>query len=271
MRKLILLFFSFSTWAADPASIALEQAQSLATKKNRAQACAVLRRAVELNVKSRVRLVEQVNLISKVFFTDKGQKAFEAGQASFFDNPDLALTQYRQSLELEDDNILVLTSMAKVHLAKQDCEAATSLLQRARELNPYLGEPALLELRSLICAKKLEPVREKMKSLPSLDKWEENFVQYLSAQESLLQGQPKRALEVLSRVSEEFPQFPEAYYFMAKAGAELNKDVEVWQQKYVSLCKSVSVRERKKYALEPRLCFAMKEVEDDLSKSAAEI
>lgn len=271
MRTLILLTVSFLSWAADPVTLALEQAQAFAIKKNRQQACAILRRAADLNPKSRQKVIDQLHNMAKVFFTDKGQKAFEAGQASMFENPDMALTQYRQSLELEDDNVLVLASMAKIHLSKQDCESAATLLQKARLLDPYFGEAAVLEARTLICGKKSEALKDKLKTLPVLDKWEESFVQYLSAQENLLQGQPRRAFESLSRVTEDHPQFPEAYYFLAKAGQEVGKDVEVWQQKYVSLCKSVSSRERKKFSLEPRLCVSVKEVEDELSKNSAEI
>src|SRR5262245_31616480 len=106
-----------------------------------------------------------------------------------------------------------------------------------------------------------------MKILPSpLTPWENTFAQFLTAKDYYQQHLPKKALDLLLKVSEEQPQFPETYYYLWKAGAELNRDVEVWQKKYVSLCKNVVPRERRKFANEPKLCSGLKEVEDDLAK-----
>lgn len=271
MVFLLSFLISSSAWGLDVVGAAVEQAQTWAVKKNRAEACSVLRRAIADNPKSAAKIVETLNQLSKVFFTDKGQKAFEAGQAVMFDNPDLAMNEFRRSLELEDNNLVVLTAIARIQVAKQDCRAAVETLTTARKLNPLSGEAAVLELRALLCSENNELLRDRMKSLPLLAKSEEGLVQYITAQDLLLQGQAKKANELLVKVSEENPQFPETYYYLARAGAELKKDVEMWQQKYVSLCKAVTVRERKKFSLEPRLCFALKEVEDELSRKDTEM
>jgi tetratricopeptide (TPR) repeat protein len=271
MISIIFVLFSQQVSALETGRAAIEQAQALALKKNRREACTVLRKAAENAGKNRGRILEQLNTLSKVFFTDKGQKAFEAGQGAMFENPDVALNHFRQSLELEDDNAVLLLNMARVSLMKQDCENAAGYVERARILNPYFGEAAVLEMSALNCLKKTEALREKAKSLPSLTKWEEGFVQYLLAQDLLRQGQAKRASEIWQRFSEENPQFPEVYFYLARSGQELQKDIEHWQQRYVSLCKGVTFQERKKFSLEPRLCAAVKEVEDELAKSASEI
>ncbi len=271
MRYCLLFLIALPCWALDTTGSAIDHAQALAKKKNRKEACAILRQEIASNPKSSTRAVESLEVVAKVFFTDKGQKAFEAGQASAFDNPDFALSQFRRALELEDDNLSVLLSLARLHIARRECAIALEFLVRARELHPLNGDAAVLELRGLQCLGRAELLREKSKVLPVLDPWQQSFVQFLTAKDLIEQGQAKKASDVLLKVSEENPQFPEVYYYLAKAGRELKKDIESWQQRYVVLCKRMNVRERRKFALEPMLCFASKEVEDELAKTDSEI
>jgi len=267
--KLLACLIIASVWAADPISTAIEQAQGLALKKDRQAALKVLNKAIEAAappLKGRAKLIETELSIGKVFVTDKGQRLYESGQSAMFDNPDSALTQYKEALTLEDNNILLLDSVAQVQLAKQDCTGAASTLHDTRLYYPYAAEPALLELRTMICLKNFEGLREKIRQLPALEKGTEYMVQYFTAQDFLNQKMSRKASDILTRVSEEEPKFPETYYYLVKAGLELGKDVETTAQKYISLCKGVTMRERKKYSLEPTICGNTKEVEDVLAK-----
>jgi predicted Zn-dependent protease len=268
----LIFIFSFKLWAADPAQPAIEKAQSLALKKNRVEACAVLRRALDelpAGAKSRAKIAEALGQISKMFFTDKGQKFFEAGQSSMWDTPDMALAQFKEALALENQNIQVLDNIARIQLFKQDCDGALQTLDQARKLNPASGESAVLELRALSCKQNFESLREKAKNLPALDKWEESYVQYLLAGDALQQKSYKKAFDALFKLTEENPQFPESYLLLARAAGEMNKDPEPFLEKYVSLCKAATAREKKKYSLEPRLCANLKEAEDELAKKKA--
>jgi hypothetical protein len=265
----LIFIFSFKLWAADPAPPAIEKAQTLALKKNRVEACAVLRRTLEElppAAKSRGKVTEALRQISKMFFTDKGQKIFEAGQSSMWDTPDMALAQFKEALALEDQNIQVLDNIARIQILKQDCDAALQTVGQARKVNPTSGESAVLELRALSCKQNFEILREKSKTLPALDKWEEAYVQYLLAGDALQQKSYKKAFDALFKLTEENPQFPESYWLLGKAAAEMNKDPEAFLEKYVSLCKAATAREKKKYSLEPRLCANLKEAEDELAK-----
>jgi tetratricopeptide (TPR) repeat protein len=269
--RFLFLIMSFCL-AADPATTAVEHAQSLVLKKNRHEACAVLQNALEagsLNNSGKQKVRDSLNSISKMFFTDKGQRLFENGQTALFENPDVATTQFRGALQLEDSNILILNGLAKIHLAKKDCEGALGFVEQARILNPWFPETSVLEMRTLICQKRFAAAREKGRTMPPLDKWNEAFVQYLSAQNLMEENLPRKAFELLSKVSEEFPKFPESYYFLAKAGGELSKDTEPWLQKYASLCKALTPRDRKSFSEEPQLCAHLKDVEDELQKKTA--
>lgn len=266
---LIFAILISSLLNADPVTSAVEEAQGLALKKNRQEAAQVLNKAIEAAappLRGRSRLIDVQAGIAKVFFTDKGQKLYELGQSTMYESPDLAMNQYKEALALEDNNILILDNMARIQLSKGDCAGAVQTLQKARALFPFAPEPAVLELRALVCQKNFEAFREKIKALPALEKEQEPFVQYLVAQDFLQQKMWRKATDILVKVSEEEPQFPEAYYLLTRAGAELSRDTDGAAQKYVSLCKGLTLRVRKRFSLEPRLCVNVKEVEDELAK-----
>ena len=161
--------------------------------------------------------------------------------------------------------------LLRLQILKQDCGGALATLTTARSLNPYFPEPAVLELRALVCAKNFETFHEKLKALPALDKTQEPFVQYLAAQDLMQQQMWRKASDVLTKVSEDQPRFPETYYFLSKASAGLETDGDSFAQKYVSLCKGLSARDRKQFGFEPRLCLNAKEVEDELAKKNSEL
>jgi hypothetical protein len=175
------------------------------------------------------------------------------------------MTQLREALTLEDENVQLLTALARAQIIKQDCDSALISLEMARTLNPHSSEPAVLELRALLCAKRFEVFKEKIKILSSSEKWDQAFGQYLAAQEQLRLNSAFKAFESFSKLTEEFPQFPESYFFLAKAGQALEKDNTQWLQKYSMLCKGVTLRERKKFSYEPLLCAHLKEADDELA------
>jgi hypothetical protein len=260
---------------AQSATTAIEQAQMFALKKNRKAACSALMKAWEATPATakpaRQKLNESLQQISQMFFTDKGQKLFESGQSMLFDNPDLALNQLREALILEDGNIQILSRQAIAQMLKQDCEGAQKSIGQARALNPLSGEAAALEMRVLVCLQKFSDFRSKANSFFVLDKWQQSFVHYLSAQDYLQQQSPKRAMELLTKVLDEQPEFPEVYWHLSRAGRELGRDTTEWLQRYVSLCKAVTTKERRHFELEPKLCHSLKEAEYEISKKSTEI
>lgn len=270
-----LLLIALNVQALDTTAASVEQAQTLALKKNRKDACATLVRALNALPApakgARTKLTDALQQLSKVFFTDKGQRTFESGQSQMFENPEVALAQLKEALAIEDDNIVILNSLAKIQLVKQDCDGAAASLARARALNPLAGETAVLSLRTLLCQNNITEMRDRAKALPTLEKWEDQFVRYLMAQESLQAGSAKKAFDSLSRVAEEQPQFPETYFYLARANSEMERDNEPQLQKYISLCKAVTAKERKRFSLEPRLCAHLKEAQDELAGKSTDL
>ena len=273
---MLLTFFlalPFPAFALDAVGAAIEQAQGLAVKKNRAEACATLQRAIAANspsAKARGKLIESLNHISRVFFTDKGQKSFEAAQAMMWETPDLALRELQAALKLEDGNLQVLDNIARVQIARSECDAALKSTESARALNPFAADSALLEMRALVCLGNFDSLREKAASLPPADRWQTAFSQYMLAQDAMKSQDWRKAHDALVKIGEEFPAFPEAFFLLSRTGVELEKDTEPWLEKYVSLCKAVTPREKKRFGLEPRLCANLKEAEDELARKEKE-
>ena len=133
-----------------------------------------------------------------------------------------------------------------------------------------------MELRALLCAKRYEVFKEKFKvatapgGTGNNEKWDQAFSQYLSAQEQLRQNSSHKAFDVLTKVIDDFPRFPEAYFYLARAGQALEKDSSPWLQKYSALCKGITLRDRKKFSYEPHLCTKIKEVDDQLASGKHE-
>lgn len=271
----LVLFISIWVRASDSANLAIEQAQALAVKKNRTEACAILREALKNTPApaktARVRLGEALHNLSRAFVTDKGQRAFEAGRALMFENPEIAMARFREALSLEDQNVSVLASLAKLNLFKDACDEALETIERARGVNPYAGDVAVLELRALLCLKRLQDFRDRARQLPSLDRHEEQAVQFFTAQSWLREKNPKKAAETLTRLTEEMPQFPDGFLALARAEAELGHENQRWLKRYVTLCKAVTASDRRRYSLEPRMCSEIKEVEDELAKRVPDV
>lgn len=275
-----LVFFQASlrpnAIALDPAAAAIDQAQALVRKKDRLGACAILNRAFadtpSFAKSNRARLAEALSQMSRIFFSDKGQRAFESGQSMMFENPEMALAQFHEALTNEDHNLALLENIAKIHLLRQECDLAGAEVTKGRALNPLAAEVALLELRLSSCPKPTSQLpSEKVRALPTLDKWQDSYVQYLQS-EAALEGQAfKKALDLATRVTEAAPQFPAAYLVLGYASAGLGRDPEPALKRYIALCKAIGPRDRRRFSLEPRLCTHQKEVEDELAKKTPEV
>jgi tetratricopeptide (TPR) repeat protein len=272
---LIFIFVSFIVSAAEPATpSSIEAAQTKALAHQRKEASAILIAAIEdakAQPKLKAKLTESLEAIATTFFTDKGQKLFESAQSSMFDAQDVAIKALKEALVLEDNNLLVCLALVRANIAKKEYSAAKANLEMAKLIQPYSPDVVVLSLRLMASQGEVEPLREQLKTFPPLDKTQDIFVKQLLAQDLLDQQMTDKSFELFTKITEMDAAYPEPYYFMAKAGQVLGKETEDWSRKYVSLCKNVDARTRRKYANEPMLCSHVKEVEDDLAKKTSEM
>lgn len=278
--RLIFIFFLevfllSSSWSAVGQSAnSIEVAQAFALKKDRKSACATLINAINASptsLRARARLIESLDQIAKTFFTDKGQRKFESARAMMWDDPDTSVSQLKLALEDEDDNLDILNHLARVYLFKQDCGQATATTKRAREMNPFNGEAFVLEIAGLACSRKFEELREAAKVAPKLDKSQASALAYLLALDSLKQNLWKKTQESAKRLMEELPGFPESHLLWARAAEGLGDDPTSGFERYVSLCKALDVKVRRKFWFEPRMCTSLIEVTDELAKRNTEM
>ena len=270
------LLFCQSVYAAEPlADSTIQQAQAKALSKERKAACAQLvlgLEAAKAQPKVKAKLVEALDTISTTFFTDKGQKLYESAQSVLFETPEIAIARLKEALVVEDQNLLINLALARAHLAKGENALAGEAILRARETNPLSGDAAVMELRVLVAQKSFEALRDKLKSIPQpISKTNEIFVKQFTAQDFWDQQMTEQAYDLLLKNIELDGSYPETYYFLAKTGAELSKNTDEWTQKYVTLCKSIDAKTRRKYANEPKLCANVKELEDELQKKNSEL
>ena len=267
----LLLIFSRAR-AADSVGVVIDRAQTLAAAKKRGEATAMLRRALDANTPraQRARLREALGQVARVFFTDQGQRAFETGQAELFENPDAAAVRLRDALTHEDGNVVVRLTLAKFYLLKQNCAAARAEITGVRAMNPEDADAAALELRAMACDHAYNGMREKVRALPPLGRWQTAFVNYVQARAWLHEGAGPRAAEALARVNVDFPRFPEAYYYAARAEGARGAGEDALR-KYVGLCRGITGRDRREFALEPRACARLKEAEDELANKSSDL
>lgn len=198
--------------------------------------------------------------ISETFFTDKGQRLFETGQAALYDNADLAISKFRQSLDVEDGNISVLLGMARGQLMKKDCAATEATLKQASQINPFDENLKPLRAKALLCLNRLDEALE----LAKTENPDDAMALTTYAAIYLQNGSKKDFQSLIQKAIAKDGLFPEAHYWLWKTAGDSAEQAEVQGQKYIALCKNLNFRMRQKYFNEPRLCGQTQEVQDAL-------
>lgn len=278
MKTIFLFFiltFSFAGISAENVSpmSPVELAQAKALLKQRKEACAILVGAIEANKaqpKVVAKLQDALDAISTTFFTDKGQKLFESAQAAAIDNAEIAISTLKEVRLLEDQNLLVNLALARIYIARKEYDAANEILTVSRQLNPRSQDALILSLKLNLAEGKFEVFRGRAVGLSALNKNQDIFLKQFVAQDYWHQQLTRKAFDLFQKISELEPAYPESYFFLAKTGQELGKNTEDWSRRYVSLCKNIDARTRRKYGNEPNLCGQVKEIEDELAKKTSE-
>jgi hypothetical protein len=264
----VVLVFSMGALpsaAQDSGRSVIDSAQKTILQKDRQKAALLLRESIKTFPPSqKARLVEALSQISTVFISDKGQKAFESGQSLMFDNPDLARARLQEALGLEDKNILVLKALARLAMFRGDCASARGPIQESLEINPFDLDTQILELRTHACLEEWAQVSTKSKALltlGSLSRAQQVHVHFILSMESLAQKNFKRAEDWARRTVLAADRFPEGHRQLWLAQGENRLNDLSALRRYVSLCKALTVNERKRWLLEPQLCAHRTEAE----------
>lgn len=256
----------------------IAKAQNLTLQRDRLQASQILLRAIARETKNSVgykELTKALQELTTVFYTERAQSAFIAGEANLPLKPKEALDSFQESLRLEDGNVTVLKAIARQHLIVGDCEKADASVKQAETLDPYSPEVFLLRLQTWDCSKATSFLEEKLFTSDSQLVGVEPFVRGLQIKDLIRRKDLKKAKTTLDKWAAGSKDYPEVAYWtfeLSKTGAIApSKGVDKSAaNRYLQLCQNLTARKRKTYNLDVDLCKAKESVETYLKEAADE-
>jgi hypothetical protein len=146
------------------------------------------------------------------------------------------------------------------------CDQAQAAIEQAIKLDPLDSQLQLFELKALACMSAEAVLVNKLRTRKWESRAEQTYAEYLQAPFLWREGRQKWALDRALKMMDQYPGFAESYYLAFKWGAQMNKNVVPWAQKYLSLCASLTDKERNLIIQEPVVCTGVKEIESELAK-----
>jgi tetratricopeptide (TPR) repeat protein len=182
----------------------------------------------------------------------------------------LTVQKLREAQRLEPDNFAIEEALMRIRITARDCEAILASQKNFPEQYSFLHSGQLLLAQALTClgryeeALKLRP-KEFYQSSEILNSvWLALEIDIHVKKEEFIRAREKAL--ILRGLS---PNYPEAYYWSFLAEHNLKMPADGSAQKYLSLCRGLSLRQRREFDLDPFLCRRINEVEA-LQKKAVE-
>ena len=262
----------------------IQKAQNLTLQRDRLQASQILNRAIAREPKTSQgfkELTKALQDLTTVFYTERAQAAFVAGEANLPLKPKEAIDSFQEALRLEDGNVAVLKALARVYLVQGECEKADGYIKSAEALDSYSPEVLLLRLQAWDCSQATSFLDEKAFSPEAQAPLIENSVRGLQMKIHLRKSEFKKAKALLDKWSAAAKDYPEVSYWMFElsraqgassgtgAGTPNHSVDRAAAQRYVQLCQNLTPRKRKSFNLDVDLCKA-KEVVESFLKGASD-
>jgi len=233
----------------------IQKAQNLTLQQDRLQTSQVLIRGIQRESRNSVahkELVRTLGELTSVFYLEKTQALFATGESLLETKPREALESYIEALKSEDRNVLILKSIARVHLQLNECEKADLRVKSADEVDPYAPEVKLLRLQVLACQKNLEllGVRLVQEELEGVEK----FAYGLQMLDTINRKDLKRARTLLAAWEAQAIDYPEIYYWKWQLSKQAGAIDRVAAAKYIQVCLNLTPRKRKAFCLDVDLC-----------------
>jgi hypothetical protein len=269
MRILVLFSILLGNLAAEAVTVSkpVISARQLILKKDRIGALQVLASALEKDIHKqnpRTELIREMDRLSKVFFTEDGQKNFELAESLLYLGKPGAAEKYEEALKLENMNAEVLMGLARARLSEGNCSAASHAVTELEKINPHLAEKKILKLKAEICLKR--PLLN-VENDPAFKEALKTNYKLLQAEVFFNQSKLKEAEDALKEISDE--KMPETAYWNFKVREVRPHEALLYAEKYLDLCKAITPTQRREYKLEPLLCSRTEEVKSFLTKNEA--
>lgn len=199
-------------------------------------------------------LTKALDDLTSVFYTEKAQTAFVAGDSIIESKPKEAIEHFITAQRIEEGNLATLKSLARAHLILGDCSKAQAPLTTAEEINPYSAELHLLNLQLLDCRKSHEILATKLQS-PAEDLAPlEKFSRGMAMRDLMRKSDLKKARAQLTSWEKEMPDYPETHYWKWQLSLTAGSADRSAAVRYVQACQNLTPRRRKSYILDVDLC-----------------
>lgn len=246
------------------------KAQNLTLQRDRLQTSQILIRAIEQesnNAIEREELMDTLNELSAVFYTEKSQMLYATAESLLEAKPKDAIDKLLEALRNEEGNLSILVALSRAYLIGQECGRAESYLSQAEKLNPYFTQVKLLHLQVLDCQKKYDELSNYLKANePSLESLKEPL-QTLKIKELWQQDDIKKIKGALVAWEQMMPEYPEVYFWKWRLSQRENALDRPSALKYSQLCQALTPRKRKKYSLDVDLCRGKDQIDAYLKTS----
>lgn len=244
----------------------IEKAQNLILQKNRAQALDILKNAAqrEQNLNAVKELKKTAIEIANIFMTEKTHQLYENALSLRFTNISDAMNRVNEALKVEPNNMMLMTELGRLMIAKKDCKAAESNAFAMSELIPFYEKVDLSLAQAYLCSSNWENYKKVVSPL-NLKKSEDRYAwEILEFHHALQTNQLLLAQQSLKSLSEIYPDYPEVPYLRWKMSVARQKPDNEQGQKYLHTCKNITMGLYRKYISDSTLCRNVLEVETDM-------
>ncbi len=239
----------------------IQKAQNLVLQKNRPQALEVLSAGLKNekpNSAAFKELKKNLNEMSRMFISEKAQQAYEFSLSLKRADPPQAFVKINDALRAEPENFTFLLEAARQNLMKGDCKAALDLGQTVQKINFWDDELNLVLAQTKICLNDLVGYATMREAAQVA-----NSVSWLSLEieRDLKEKNLMKAKEALSQLRKIDKKYPEQHYWAWKIDTEQKVNNLASAQDYKTECQNMTVAFYRRFALDPRLCTRVPEVE----------
>lgn len=236
----------------------IQKAQNLTLQHDRLQASQVLIRAIQREQKgspAHKDLMKALEELTSVFYTERAQSAFVAGESLMDTKPREAIDSYAEALRLEDGNVAVLKALGRAHLFVGECDKAEGYVRSAEGLNPFSPEVILLRVQVLGCSKNSDGLEAKLAAAQTDLEPVMKYARGVEIKDLARRKEYKRAKALLATWEAQAPGYPEVLFWKFElsrlAGGSVDRTAAT---QYSQACQNMTARARKSFNLDVDLC-----------------
>jgi hypothetical protein len=257
----------------------IQKAQNLTLQRDRLQASQLLTRALQKESRGSVahrELAKALDELTSVFYSERAQGLFAAGESAAETRPRDALAHYQEALRVEDGNVTVLKALARTHLVMSDCDRADAATRSAEAINEFSAEVKLLRLQVLACQRNFDSLRLRLADFTADLEPVEAFtrgIQMRSLHQDKLaendEKELKKAKSLLAAWESASPDYPELHFWKWEHSRLVGTPDRASALRYSRLCQNLTPRKRKSYSADVELCKGKDAVDKFLKESAS--